>query len=176
MNPALGPFAIAALLLVVGGVLKALHPHDTALAVRRAGLPGSEGAVRWGGVAEGCVGVAALLTGSVTIALLVAVSYGAFCAFVAVALARHLPIASCGCFGKPDAPPSWLHVGVTIGASMAALAVAIDPTISPLEVVTRHFPESSAFVALVVVGVLASFAILTLLPRMLALVSEGNER
>jgi hypothetical protein len=51
---------------------------------------------------------------------------------------------------------------------MAALAVAIDPTISPLEVVTRHFPESAAFVVLVAVGVLASFVVLTVLPRTLA--------
>lgn len=176
MNPALGPFAIAALLLVVGGALKAWHPHDTALAVRRTGLPGSEGAVRCGGVAEAFIGAVALLTASAIAAVIVAVSYAAFCAFVAVALARHLPIASCGCFGKTDAPPSWLHVGVTIGASVAALVVAIDPTISPLEVVTRHFPESTAFVVLVAVGVLATFVILTLLPRTLALVSEGNER
>jgi hypothetical protein len=39
MNPALGPYAIAAGLLVLGGALKAVRPTDTAIALGRAGLP-----------------------------------------------------------------------------------------------------------------------------------------
>lgn len=176
MNPALGPFAIAAILLVVGGVLKALRPDETARAVRGVGVPAGESAVRVLGASEAALGVVALVAVDTTIASLVAASYVVFVAFVLTALVRHLPIASCGCFGKTDAPPSWLHVGVNGGAIAAACALAIDPATSPLEVVTEHFPESVAFVALVVVGVLAAFVTLTLLPRALALIPEGNDR
>lgn len=168
MNPAVGPFAIAALLLVAGGALKAWRPHDTALAARGIRLPASEGAVRFSGAAEASLGVAGLLVVSAPVALLVAASYASFFAFVTLALVRRLPISSCGCFGKADTPPSFVHLGVNLGACVAAVAMAIDRGISPIEVVAEQLPESLVFVVLVAVGVLASFVALTVLPRVLA--------
>ena len=169
MNPALGPFAIAALLLVIAGVLKALRPHDTAVALQMMRLPVSDTPVRAGGLAEALLGVAALVTVDAVIAALVAISYAGFCCFVVCALVRRLPIASCGCFGRVETPPSRLHVAIGLGACAAAIGMALDAAVSPLEVVTQHFPVSAAYVLLVVVGVFTSFALLAALPRSRAL-------
>ena len=165
MNPALGPYAIAALLLVVAGALKAVHPTDTAIALERMGLPGREAGVRAGAAVELLLGLAALTIVDAVLAALVAVSYGMFSAFVGVALARQLPLSSCGCFGKIDTPPSGMHVGIGLGAMVAAIGMAVDPAISPLDVVTDHLAGGIAYAALVVVGVLTAFGLLTLLPR-----------
>lgn len=168
MNPALGPFAIASVLLVVAGALKAVRPHDTARALRAMGLPGSETGVRVGGVVELALGTLALVAADALVAVLVAFSYAAFCAFVVIALVRRLPISSCGCFANIETPPSLLHVGVATGACIAAVGMVVDPMISPLDVVTEHGLESAVFAVLVAVGVLAAFAVLTLVPRRLA--------
>ena len=165
MNPALGPFAIAAVLLVVAGALKARQPSDTATALDRMGLIRNEMAVRASGIAELALGVAALAVADAVVVVLVAMSYGAFFIVVSVALVRKLPLASCGCFGKVDTPPSLLHLGIGLGALLAAVGMALDPAISPLEVVTGHFPASVAYVVLVAIGVVTSFELLTLLPR-----------
>lgn len=165
MNPALGPFAIAALLLVIGGVLKTVRPHDTAVALELSGLPVGDVAVRGGGAAEALLGVVALVTVDVAVATLVAISYAAFCGFSARALARGLPIASCGCFGDIETPPRRLHVGITLGACLAAIGMALDAAVSPLDIATDGALEAVAYVVLVAVGVAASLALLTELPR-----------
>ncbi len=176
MNAALGPFAIAAGLLLVAGVLKAARPHDTAVAVEKMGLPLSDWVVRVGSAAEAALGVLALVVASRLVAALVAASYLLFLAFVVVALARRLPIASCGCFGRADSPPSLVHAGVNLAAVLAAAAVAVDPGRSPLELVGEASLESTAFALLVVVGVAAAGLAVTALPRVLALAREGSAR
>ena len=168
MNPALGPFAIAAVLLVLAGGLKAIRPQDTARALRGVGFPAGESVVRLGGAVEAILGVAALVAVDVFTASFVAASYAAFFTFVIIALARRLPIATCGCFGKVDTPPSVLHVGIAVGACTAALGLVVDPSRSPLDALDWPFLESAAFVLLVAGGVFASFLLLTLLPRALA--------
>jgi uncharacterized membrane protein len=175
VNPALGPFAIASVLLVVAGALKAVRPHDTAHALRALGLPGSETVVRAGGVVEVALGVAALvIADAVVVPALVALSYAVFSAFVLFALVRRLPISSCGCFGKVDTPPSTLHVGVAVGACIAALGMVFDASDAPLDVVSEQGLDGAVFAVLVAIGVLAGFAVLTLLPRTLSPPSAGT--
>jgi hypothetical protein len=169
VNAALGPFAIAAGLLVLGGAFKAFRTHDTAVALQKVVLPVPEWMVRVGGVAEAALGVVALATASTVAAALVGLSYVVFFAFVTVALVRHLPVASCGCFGKADSPPSFVHLGVNAGAIVAALAVAVDPGLAPLDLVQRDVLDGVAFALLVVVGIGAAALAVTLLPRVLVL-------
>jgi hypothetical protein len=176
VNPALGPFAIAALLLFIGGTMKAIRPRDTAVAIELAGLPRSDAAVRVGGCIEAALGLLAVVAVSRPVAALVAISYVAFCAFVAVALSRGLPIASCGCFGKVETPPTWLHVGITAGASVAAIGMAFDVGASPLDAASDHGAGSVAFVALAALGTLAAIALLTMVPRARLLASASSER
>jgi len=173
MNIAAGPFLIASTLLVLGGVLKALRPVDTANALRGVGVAFGPGVVRLGGVAEAALGVWAITTGDRWSAILVALSYLAFTGFVVVALVRHAPIASCGCFGKADAPPSLVHVGVNLVACLAAVAVAVDPVVGLREVLADQPLAGAPFLLLVVTGVFLTFIALTLLPRSLLLVRQS---
>jgi hypothetical protein len=176
MTLAAGPFAIAALLLAVGGASKARHPADTANAVRAAGLPGTAALVRVGGGAEAAVGVAALVAGDRATAVLVAVSYAAFALFVVVALRRGTPLASCGCFGKADTPPTALHPVLNLGAAAAAVAVALDPGAGLADVVGRQPLAGVPYLALVGCGAGFAYLALSSLPQLLLLVHprEGS--
>lgn len=122
-----GPFLAISALLVVAGVMKLRRPAFTAGALSAVGLPGSDTLVRLLGVTEIVVGVAAAASGARLWALAVAVFYMAFALFVAHALRRRTPIATCGCFGSPDTPPTVGHLVLNLGSAAAALVVAWRP-------------------------------------------------
>jgi hypothetical protein len=167
---------MAAALLVLGGAMKAAAPSDTASALRGMGLPGAKVLVRVGGAAEAVIGVLALARGDRVAAALVALSYLAFAGFVTVALLQHAPIATCGCFGKADTPPSLVHLGLNVVAAAAAVAVVVDPGVSVSAVLADQPLGGIPFLVLVVTGVLLSFLALTLLPRNLALARGSRSR
>jgi methylamine utilization protein MauE len=167
MNPALGPFAIAAVLLVLAGALKATQPDDTTRALRGAGLPARRPVVRVGGAVEAALGLLALVAVDPVVAVLVVVSYALFGAFVIVALAKRLPIATCGCFGKVDAPPTLVHVGLSLGAVAFSVAMAVDTALSPVDLLEQRWFEAAAYVLLVLIGTLSAFVAMTWLPRAL---------
>ena len=171
MTPAAGPFAIAAALLVAGGLLKTARPADTATALRQSGLPATPGLVRAGGLVEAGLGVAALVRGDRVTAVLVAVSYAAFAGFVALALRRGTPLASCGCFGKEDSPPTRLHVALT---AAAAVAVAVQPGVGLAAVVRAQPLGGVPFLLLLCCGVAFAYLALTSVPRLLVLVHGGG--
>jgi len=161
-----GPFLVAALLLTVAGALKAIDPATTAGALRRAGLPVPPVAVRVGGACEVVVGAAAIVTGATVPALLVALSYLLFTVFVVVALRRHIPIGSCGCFGKVDTPPSVIHVVLNAGAIVAATAVALGPGGGIADVLADQELLGLPFLLLVAIATYAAFLALTVLPQL----------
>jgi hypothetical protein len=172
-----GPFAIATVLLALGGALKAWRPADTAHALTAVGfrfprlLP-ARLAVRIGGAAEAVVGVAALLTGGAVFVALVAVSYFAFAGFVLVALRRGAPISSCGCFGKVDTPPSAVHVVLDVAfAGVAAAAVAVGGVALP-DVLADQPLLGIPFLLLLVIGCSLVFLAFTSLPKTMAVVRE----
>lgn len=123
--PIAGPYLAAVVLLGGAGLAKVVRPHDTAVAVGRAGLglalTRTEKLVRAGAIVELAVAVAAIVTSGPVAPLLVAASYLAFAAFVTAALAWRWPIASCGCFGRPDTRPTTAHVVVNAAAAVVAL-------------------------------------------------------
>lgn len=165
MNVAAGPFTIAALLLVVAGASKMIAPGDTSTAVRGLGISLGPMAVRVGAAAEASIGVYAAIAGDRFSGALVACSYLAFATFVAVALARHLPIATCGCFGKADTPPSAAHVGLNLAAAAAAIAVIADPGVGLPDAVARQPLNGVPYLLLVAAGSVLAFASLIVLPR-----------
>jgi hypothetical protein len=165
-----GPFAISATLLALGGASKAWQPSDTARALGMLGLPGPQGLVRAGGALELVIGVGALVYGGRAFAVLVAVSYAGFAAFVGLALRRGAPISSCGCFAKADTPPSRLHLVVNVLAALVAAGVAVDPVGGITDVLADQPLLGLPFLLLVGVGVYLTFLALTLLPRTLAAV------
>jgi len=167
MTVAAGPFFVASALLVVGGAAKSVRPHDTATALRASGLPLGPMPVRIGGVTEAAIGVFAIVVGSRTTAVLVAASYLVFSVFVGVALLRGIPIATCGCFGKEDTPPSWVHVGIDVGAFVAALVVVAEPGVGLGDVLSSQPLAGVPFVLLAITGTVAALLALTSLPRLL---------
>ena len=170
MSVLAGPFAIAAVVLALGGAFKALEPADTAHALGALGLPASRTLVRLGGALEAILAVGALVTGNPVLCALVAVSYALFAVVVAAALRSGKPISSCGCFGKVDTPPSALHVVLNVAAAgVAAGAVFVGASEINLPDVLADQPLLGIpFLLLVAVGVGLVFLALTALPKTLA--------
>jgi Methylamine utilisation protein MauE len=131
----IGPYLVAAGLLVVAGLAKAIRPDDTARALStlaggaRAGraipLRVTRAAVRAGALGEAALGLAALAAPRPVTAAFVALSYTAFAAVVALAWWRGGPLATCGCFGRPDTPPTAVHLLLDVALAAAAVAVAV---------------------------------------------------
>jgi hypothetical protein len=169
-----GPFLIATVLLAVGGVAKAIDPMMTAGALRAAGFSVSPTAVRLGGVAEAAVAIAAAITGAPVLAVAVGVSYVAFTGFVVVALARRLPIGTCGCFGRVDSPPSSIHVGVNLGAAASAFAVAAHDGGGLATTLEGQPLAGVPLLLLVGAGVYAAITALTVVPRLAQLGAENG--
>lgn len=174
MNIALGPFAIAALMLIVGGAAKTARPSDTATALRIMGIPVPALVVRIGGLLELGVGAWALSTSDRLPGALLALSYSAFVVFVAAAMSRGAPISSCGCFGRVDTRPSVVHLVINSVAVGAGVAVTIDPGAGFRRVVEAQPMSGIPFVALVVVGTALAMVALTALPRALDSMSEAD--
>ena len=169
MTTLAGPLAIAAVLLIVGGIAKARTPGDTARALDAVGIPASARVVRAGAVVEVLVGAGALLVPSPVFAALVAVSYLAFAAFVIQALRAGSPISSCGCFGKIDTPPSRVHVVIDGAVAVLAAVVAIAGTDVSMPTILPDQPlVGIPFAMLVGIGSGLVFLAFTSLPRTFA--------
>jgi hypothetical protein len=129
----IGLYLIAAGLLCVAGLAKAIRPGDTALAMA-AFVPGRpplrllRWVVRAGALAEAALGAVAIVFPRPATAALVALSYLAFFVVVAYARWRGGPLATCGCFGRPDTPPTALHLVIDLVLAAAAAAVAVGAT------------------------------------------------
>ena len=177
MSVLAGPFTIAAVLLAIGGALKALRPRDTAQALTAVGLrfPSffpARAAVRVGGAVETVIGVGALLTGGPVFAALVAASYLAFAVFVVVALRSGAPISSCGCFGKVDTPPSIVHVVIDLAAAAVAVGAAVVGDVALPDVLGDQPLLGIPFLLLIVIGCSLVFLAFTSLPKTMAVVRE----
>ncbi len=127
MDVLAGPFIAAAALLVVSGAAKAFSPGDTARALRELGLPTGPTAVRALGTAEVLSGVAAVVWVGRPTAALVALWYAGFAAVVLLALRSDKPLATCGCFGGADTPPTVAHLALVTAASLTTFTLALDP-------------------------------------------------
>lgn len=155
----IGILLAAAGLLVVAGATKVARPHDTARALR---VPSA--VVRVGAAAEATIGALALVTAWGAMA--VAASYAAFAVYVAVALGQGRPLATCGCFGEPDTPPSHVHVAVDLVLAGGAAAAGLTQHDAPLATIGQHPAWGGTVVVLAaVVGGLA-YAAMVDLPRL----------
>jgi hypothetical protein len=144
------PALVTAALLVVAGAAKAVDPANTVGALRALGLPGSDGLVRAGAVAEAALGAAALVAGGPVWWALVAASYLAFAGFVVAALRAGTMVGTCGCFGHEDTPPHPVHVVLDAVLAGVALAAAVQG-LAPLADVADD--PGAGLVALVVAAV-----------------------
>ena len=158
--------ASAALLLVVAGAAKLTRPADGFAGL--VGLRTRPVAVRLIGAIEIAAGIAALLSGRPA-AWIVGLLYTAFALIVLRAVLAGE--ASCGCFGRLDAPPSLIHVAgnLTLAAMSFAAAGAASPPVSAVVQAVGESPATGVALGAVIVSlaglVLVSF---TALPEALA--------
>jgi len=115
---------IFSLLLIITGVAKIVSPHDVEKALGGLGLPRIPYAGAIIGVVEVTVGTAAFF--SSTALLIQGVLYLVFAVWVFVALRLDVPLASCGCLGRDDTPPSWAHLALNLIGAGVTVAAAVD--------------------------------------------------
>jgi len=114
-------------LLGLGGALEVRNPAGTVGALRAMGLPASPPGVRLGGAVAVIISLGAVVWLDRPLALAVSASYLALSAFVAAALTRHVPLQSCGCFGRQDTPPTVGHLALNLAAAVVAGVVGLAP-------------------------------------------------
>jgi hypothetical protein len=163
-----GPYLASAALLVAAGGAKLADPLPLVRALRSARLPAPVAAVRLAAAAEVLVGLLAVGTGSREAAVVVALSYAAFTGFVVLARRRGGVLASCGCFGKADTPPTPTHVAVTAALAAVAVAVVARP-LGPLGDLLAGSPGSGLPLLVVTAAVaVTAYLVLALLPLLQA--------
>ncbi len=163
-----GAFIGAALLLGLGGAFELWRPAATVGALRAIGAPASAPAVRLGGLVAATVSVGAVVWVSRPFALAVFGFYVLLTTFVLVALLRHAPLQSCGCFGREDTPPTVGHLVLNAVAAIVAGLVALVPGSrgwASLRLDTNPLVVS-LFVVLTVAAALFAYLALTLVPRL----------
>jgi hypothetical protein len=110
----------AALLLVTSGVAKLRYPLGAARALLAASLPHSFRVVRSVGAVEVAVGAVAAVAPFRVAFVGVAAAYALFGAMLVYFLIGEVQLTSCGCAGKVDVPPSWLHAVLNYAAAVTA--------------------------------------------------------
>jgi hypothetical protein len=142
----IGLYLVAAGLLVGAGAAKAIRPGDTARAL--SSMPGASrvpmrlwrGATRVGAATEAALGLVALAVVGPVTGGLVCASYVAFAAVTAMVRVRGGALSSCGCFGRPDTPATWLHVALNVLFAVAAAMVATSTSATATTGVLAHQP------------------------------------
>jgi hypothetical protein len=162
--------AISLGLLGVAGAAKLVDPDPTSGALREAGLPAGKASARLLGAGEAFAAVMALTFGGLVVAP-ASILYLGFGAFTLWAVRGSRPIQSCGCFGREDTPPSWLHVAynATAVVALAYLAVTGRPSIPW----TLPATELVGYAFFALTGVFASYLLLSSLPQTLS-VARGR--
>jgi hypothetical protein len=156
--------AAAALLLLLAGLAKVVRPAPATELLVSLGAPDRDHVAVSIGLVESAVGFAALAIGGAWAAGATGVLYVGFVVVVLRAMAAGAT--SCGCFGRVDAPPSWIHVvGNAVLAGVSFAAIAGDTAV---EVMDDQPAAGIGFVLLV--GVIAGLALVafTALPEALA--------
>jgi len=159
-----GPVLVAAAVLSLGGLAKAVRPVPTAGALRALRLPGPLLGVRALGLGELIVGVMAILTGASPLLGVVGLMYLGFAVFVVAAKRAGTDIQSCGCFGTIDTPPSIVHVAVNLVFAAVTLTAAVVG-VPPLATVLGDQPAAGLpFLGLGAVTVYLVYLAIAVLP------------
>jgi hypothetical protein len=138
---------VTAVVLAVAGITKVFRPDPAARMLKALGLRVPGWLVRGVAVVEVGLAGAALITGSRIPAAAISASYAAVAAIVALALSRPTEaLASCGCFGELDSPPTVAHLLLNLAGSIIALAALVWP-VGDLATVARRQPLHGAVLA-----------------------------
>lgn len=159
-----GPYLAAAALLVLAGAAKVLDPLPLVRALRSAGLRLRPTTVRAAAVAETGLGLWAGFTSDQVAAALLALTYAGFTGFVLLARTRGGVLASCGCFGRPDTPPTMTHAVVTGLFAAVAAGAGRSPAGSLPKLLARTPTGGMALVAVTAALAAVAYLLLALLP------------
>lgn len=86
-----------------------------------------------------------------------ALLYTAFLIWVSLALVLDIPMASCGCLGRPDTPPYWGHLVLNgVGAAVTAGTMFYPPSVQA----NYSISEIAASATVVAVGVYLAWQII----------------
>jgi hypothetical protein len=154
-------FLAAAALLILAGVAKLAAPTAASQFLRAYAVPNPRLVVRIGASVELLVGVAAFLQPRLA-GLGIGLLYGLFAILVATQLRRR-QTESCGCFGRADIAPSYVHLGLNLLCMTTAfVAVAAGPP--AWDTLAGVDPLAAAVVVLAsgVVAVMAQTAVVLL--------------
>lgn len=147
--------AIFSLLLVLTGVAKVSRPHDVEKALTGLGFPRVPHAGSILGTVEVVVGIGALFAPGLL--LVQGLIYLAFAIWVTLALRADVPIASCGCLGRNDTPPSLAHIVLNVIASVVSVGAGLESSGLSIELGLGGVAQ----LAVVGVGVYLSHVVLT---------------
>lgn len=177
MKATAGLYLAACGLLAVAGVAKAVRPANTALALSglwpRLKLRPARGAVRLGAGAEAVLGVVGIAYPNAVTAALVAVSFAAFSVVVLVARARGGPLATCGCFGEPDTPPTVAHAALDAVLAAAAAVYAGSGAAHWLPTLLSHqYAHGAPLLAAAVLCAWLAYMVMVPLSRLQAAAAE----
>lgn len=146
--------AVFSLILVLTGVAKIARPHDVTRALTDLGLPRIPYAGVIIGIAEVAVGILALFS-PVGLAIQAGL-FAVFALWILAALRLEVPLASCGCLGRDDTPPSWGHFNLNV------LAVGVSvPAAWSGPVTWTSGMEATTTIVVLAVGVFLAYVVLT---------------
>ena len=171
---AVGWSHLCAALLIISGGSKLVDPEPTRGALKATGLPSTTVAAMTLGVWEIVAGAVGLAFGGVVGGIMLATTYLGFAGFVTFALVRDLPIQSCGCFGRDDTPPTWLHVAVNMSAAAAGIWIAVAGTGDLLATLGEQPLAGIPYIGLMGIGVYALYLLLAELPQTLSLTTSPS--
>lgn len=159
-----GWFFLIAGLLIPSGARKLADPAPTIGALSAARLPVHRMSVYLLGVIEIISGGAGLLSSSAWATGAVLALYLGFTAFVGMALVRRIPLASCGCFGKADTPPTLVHLMFDIAAVTGTIWALALGRGSLTSVVALQPLGGFAYVGFVLIGIYCLYLLLADVP------------
>jgi hypothetical protein len=145
-----------------------VRPAPTATALRSAGIAVPLVLVRLLALVELVVACDTLVEVAVWSRLLLVASYLAFAAFIGFALVLDIPLASCGCFGEPDTPPTPAHLFVNLGLAAAVLVAMVQSAPSPGSVLVTSPGAGSLAAVGVIVATGCCILVLTSMARVTA--------
>ena len=170
-----GLVGMVGVLLAAGGTSKARQPASTVRSLRALRLPASVVAVRAMAVVEAGVGALLVVVAGRWICAVGALIFAAFTIVSARLVRLGGDATSCGCFGDRSARPSWWHVGVDAGATVALATGAIASTTG----VARHWHslpgQGWVVLGLIGLGGYLLVALMTVLPDTLDALSAVDE-
>ncbi len=136
-------------------------------ALRSIGLPSARVLAQGLGAVELVLGTAGIAFAGASIALGVAGAYLAFAGFVTVALVKGGAVASCGCFGTEDSPPTFVHLVLNLAAAAVALGAAATNLGGLTSVIADQPAAGLPFLGFLALGTWFAYLVLSVLPTVI---------